>query len=154
MAIAPVPDKPHYKRSEVYKTRQRDYMKRWRSDNKARVSEYMTKWHADHSDHELKYRKLYNANRKWLKRYGLTYATYVEMAAAQNWACAICHFVPSGEGRDRLAVDHDHETGAVRGLLCQHCNRGIGQLHDDPDLLYAASEYLSIHKRPLLRIAS
>lgn len=41
-----------------------------------------------------------------------------------------------------LAVDHDHETGCLRGLLCEGCNRGIGLLRDDPDLLRRAADYI------------
>ena len=55
--------------------------------------------------------------------------------------CAICGNVRSSDGR-ALAVDHDHVTGEVRGLLCNFCNRGIGMFRDNPRLLGRAALYL------------
>lgn len=62
------------------------------------------------------------------------------MMAAQNYACLICK-QPCKSGK-LLAVDHDHKTNRVRGLLCMNCNQGLGKFQDDPDLLVAAAEYL------------
>ncbi len=50
--------------------------------------------------------------------------------------CVIC----GNEGK--LVVDHDHKTGQVRGMLCNHCNRGLGHFRDDPTLLEFAAQYL------------
>lgn len=82
-----------------------------------------------------------------LARFGLTPDQYAEMLAAQNGACAICErperVIDPRSGRVKsLAVDHDHESGAVRGLLCQNCNKGIGNLGDSADILIAAAMYL------------
>lgn len=63
------------------------------------------------------------------RRYGLTIAQYDEMLAAQGGVCAICR-QPETYARlgkiQRLAIDHDHETGMIRGLLCNRCNRRLG----------------------------
>jgi hypothetical protein len=75
------------------------------------------------------------------EKFGLTAEAYGEMLAAQGGACAICRG-PAGGRWDTLCVDHDHNTGAVRGLLCLRCNRAIGLLRDDPALATAVSSYL------------
>jgi hypothetical protein len=64
------------------------------------------------------------------------------MLAAQKGKCAICHYA-FGQKVGDMKVDHDHKTGAVRGLLCDHCNRGLGFMRDNPDLLARASKYVS-----------
>ena len=78
-------------------------------------------------------------------KYGLEWDRYIEMLDDQGNRCAIC-----GRHREEfnkeLVVDHDHETGKVRGLLCYGCNNGIGTLQDDPDVLRKAIEYLEKHK--------
>jgi hypothetical protein len=61
----------------------------------------------------------------------------------QNYVCAICSKPPQ---RRSLDVDHDHATGAIRGLLCEHCNKGLGHFYDNPDLLILASNYLKQFK--------
>lgn len=84
------------------------------------------------------------------KLFGLTMAQYDEMFEAQNGRCAICHELETGRsGRlrtlRRMAVDHDHMTMKIRGLLCHLCNAAIGLLREDPVLFDAAKEYLRIH---------
>jgi hypothetical protein len=61
------------------------------------------------------------------------------MLAAQGGVCAICKAAPAQH------VDHDHETGAVRALLCFNCNGGLGQVKDNPTLLHAAAYYVAFH---------
>lgn len=76
--------------------------------------------------------------------YGITPEQYDEMFAKQGGCCAICGKPPSG-GRSQgkyLSVDHDHSTGAIRALLCEVCNCGIGKFRDNPGLLRRAAEYL------------
>jgi hypothetical protein len=70
-------------------------------------------------------------------RYGLTVEEFRLMVARHEGRCAICTetMVPP-------YIDHDHATGVVRGLLCQHCNSGIGLLKDRPDVLRSAILYL------------
>jgi hypothetical protein len=65
--------------------------------------------------------------------------------AAQGGRCAICGTDTPGTVQRFFAMDHDHETGEMRGLLCYRCNIGIGNLADDPDRLEAAARY---HRHP------
>lgn len=78
-------------------------------------------------------------------RYGLTPIAFDSMATGQGGACAICGELPVGQ-RHRpsagLVVDHNHSTGAVRGLLCVNCNALLGYAHDNQDTLRAAIAYL------------
>ncbi len=81
-----------------------------------------------------------------LKKYGLTLQDYLARLRQQRNRCAICGQHerarrPSGK-RKRLAVDHCHVTGVVRGLLCTHCNHTLGRMGDDPRLLRRAADYL------------
>lgn len=68
------------------------------------------------------------------------------MLIAQEYRCAICSTdKPTGKWKV-FAVDHDHTTGQIRGLLCNECNRGMGLLKDDASLLRSAAEYLECHR--------
>lgn len=72
--------------------------------------------------------------------YGIDAATYAEIFARQGGRCAICRNVPRSV---RFAVDHDHKTGEVRGILCKRCNHDLlGGGHDDVRVLWRAVEYL------------
>lgn len=83
-------------------------------------------------------------------KFGLTDAAYSKMHDAQNGLCAICGnpetTVDTRRGVERkLAVDHCHNGGGVRGLLCLQCNNGIGRFMDNPELLEAAARYIRAH---------
>lgn len=72
-------------------------------------------------------------------KYGIREADFNKMEQDQNGKCAICFKVPE---RGRLVVDHDHNTGKVRGLLCNTCNSGMGKLGDSIENLESAVLYL------------
>lgn len=74
------------------------------------------------------------------KKYGITLEDYTALLSKQRGQCRICGTLKSEWGQ--LAVDHNHDTGAVRGLLCFNCNTSIGKMGDDPKLLRRAAEYL------------
>lgn len=91
-------------------------------------------------------------NARLERNFGITLADYRSMLEKQNYCCAICDkpngtCAYSGETTKELSVDHDHVTGYVRGLLCNDCNRGIGQLGDSAARLRKAAEYLEHYSR-------
>jgi hypothetical protein len=73
--------------------------------------------------------------------YKISLSTYEEMLRDQEGICAICGRGPEDFKR-AFAVDHDHESGAVRGILCPDCNRGLGGFRDNIELVEKALEYL------------
>ncbi len=87
------------------------------------------------------------------KKYGITPEEYDSIVASQGGRCAIFSGALVGDRRGfRPHIDHCHETGRVRGVLCGSCNKGIGLLKDDPAVLAAAFEYLLRHK-PLAEVS-
>lgn len=89
--------------------------------------------------------KEYGRRSRLKKRYGITADQYDQMVIDQEGVCAICKSNTAG-GRglnSRLAVDHNHETGEVRGLLCGMCNQGIGMFKEDTEVMKKAIEYLT-----------
>lgn len=84
------------------------------------------------------------AQREWNLRtnYGIEVADYDRMLRDQGGTCAGCDGLEQDQPRGRLAVDHCHETGVVRGLLCIACNLAIGKLGDSPERLRRLATYL------------
>lgn len=76
---------------------------------------------------------------RYKRDYGITIADYEQIYRDQGGVCKICSKVPTVE---RLHVDHDHDTGAVRGLLCRQCNAALGMLGDSVEIIQNAINYL------------
>ena len=80
--------------------------------------------------------------RKWLmSSYGLSKEEFDAMLKEQNNSCAICG--TTEWGRPSPSIDHCHATGKVRGLLCNNCNRGLGLLKDNTEIIENAIKYLT-----------
>ena len=94
----------------------------------------MRQWYDEHPEQRA-LMQIYQLKR----RYGITFADYYRMLEEQGGGCAICGYRPK---KRRLSVDHDHETGQIRGLLCVSCNRGLPWFSESPELLDRAAEYL------------
>jgi DNA repair exonuclease SbcCD ATPase subunit len=76
------------------------------------------------------------------KKYDITKEQYEMMLTKQNHQCYICGVKHTDKHRKRLFIDHNHENGKIRGLLCQSCNTGLGHFRDNPILLEQAINYL------------
>lgn len=104
------------------------------------------KWHQDNKEYARKYRQeRYDPEKrlkKLLSRYDLTLEEYNTLSQKQNGCCAICGTTKGSKNGGRLVVDHCHESGNIRGLLCHSCNRGLGMFRDKPELLKKALKYL------------
>lgn len=82
-------------------------------------------------------------------KFGITVEEYQEMYDAQKGLCCICRLPETSIWRGKviqLAVDHDHQSGKVRSLLCKNCNVGLGAFKDDIVNMYMAIKYLKEHK--------
>ncbi len=106
-------------------------VKRWQQENKEHL-------HAYRRDYRQR-RKVEERNAYLLRNFGISNDDYDELLKRQGGGCAICGRPPK---KAALHVDHDHETSAVRGLLCVGCNNALGQFKDSTDLLARASSYL------------
>ena len=100
--------------------------KRWYKANKARNKRRSYRWITKNAD-EVRNKRLQN-------KYGITLREYNRMLKRQKGVCALCGQPEKAKTRDgkikALAVDHCHDTGKVRGLLCYKCNRSIGGIGD------------------------
>ncbi len=131
------------------------YNRKWYKDNKDKAKASSRKHYENNKEAQrTRMKELYQKNKidwiaksenaRLLRSYGISREEYNKMLAEQNEVCAIC----KQKDNKRLAVDHCHKTGKVRGLLCAKHNRALGAFNDDPSLLEAAIKYLkSVKKR-------
>jgi hypothetical protein len=80
------------------------------------------------------------------KRYGITQDDYLKILEKQDFKCAVCKTEKPGTSKSNyFDVDHNHETGSVRGLLCRNCNVTLGVLEKKRNLLMKLEAYLILH---------
>ena len=89
---------------------------------------------------ESKQRNGGNRNYHLIRRYGITAEEADDLLDNQGGVCAVCLRIANQDLKKPWHVDH--ERGIIRGILCHHCNTGLGNLRDDPDILKRAIEYL------------
>jgi hypothetical protein len=113
----------------------------WVEQNREKVTAYNIAYMSDYMKTEA-YSE--SKHRSRIKRYQITDADFNAMWEAQDGCCAICKvkLQPRGRSKHSAAIDHNHKTSVVRGILCRGCNHGIGSLGDSPSVLIAAARYL------------
>lgn len=117
-----------------------DKVKEINNKNKVKRKEYYSQ-----PDVKLKYRKA------WVERtFNIPYSEYERMYDEQGGVCAVCKQPETSVKNEHLSIDHCHDTGIVRGLLCNNCNRGIGLLKDSYEVLKNAVDYLFNFKESIL----
>lgn len=126
--------------------------KMWEEKNKEAVRKRKRIYY----ESRLEFHKAYERNRQYQKLYGIAISDYDKMLAAQNGRCAICGTTNAGKetktGKRFFAVDHCHETGKIRGLLCVACNTRLGYLTWFEKNKEAVASYLS--PKPHLKVVA
>jgi hypothetical protein len=112
-------------------------------------------WEERNPDHRAQYARSNSgrAHGQFIQRtYGLHPAQYGAMSEGQGGVCAICD-AECSRGH-RLSVDHDHETGVVRGLLCARCNLCLGRMEESSELLRKMADYIEAGGTPAFDIVT
>jgi hypothetical protein len=96
-----------------------EYAKQWRKDHAEHIQQKNTAWRVANPN--------YNRDYNMFRQYGLTKEDYDELLISQDYRCNICgKTIEEARQRRPLSVDHNHDTGQVRGLLCRNCNSCLG----------------------------
>lgn len=122
---------------------QKIYRDNYNKINAEKHSLYMKEHYVTKKDQYAAYREKHRERQRGysLKRnYGISLAQYDAMLEAQDGRCFICSCKPRSK---RLAVDHNHKTKEVRGLLCSRCNKALGVFHDKAEIVERALNYLT-----------
>lgn len=135
--------KPLYKKSKEGKENnikeyQQKYYQTYKVSKKENLKEYRQMYYKNNKE----FLTQCNYIRSLKREYNITPEEYNTLFINQKGCCAICGRHQS-ELKQKLFVDHDHNTNAVRGLLCIKCNFALGYMNDDTALLESAIKYLN-----------
>lgn len=113
------------------------YLKEYRKKNLAKLKQNQKNYYHNHKEERSKIQRFHNA----FQKYGITEGEYNEILKKQNGCCAVCK-KPQKDFSKSFAIDHDHKTGKIRGLLCHGCNVILGFSKEDTKILKNAIKYL------------
>lgn len=135
--------KEHYERNKHWKNKDPTILKKRKEYNK-KIADKKAKYDKDYfTKPENKKRIKHHARVSQYKKLGITIEDYNNMLKKQKNKCGICRAkIHENSYKKLFDVDHNHNTGKVRGLLCNHCNRGLGYLKDNKSYLKNAIKYL------------
>jgi hypothetical protein len=112
----------------------------WRRRNKERHAESVRKWQKANPD-RMKLRR----RKDVFNKYGITAETFDSLLKTQGGKCAICQTESPGGKHNQWHIDHCHNSGMLRGILCNACNCGLGRFKDSADLVEKAATYLRVN---------
>ncbi len=120
----------------------KSYQKQWKAKNVESVKAYQAEYHSEYRQRDEVQHAYWERNLK--RNYRMTPDRFNALWHQQEGKCLICtvDMLPRGRKNRSVAVDHNHATGEIRGLLCRCCNRAIGLLQDSPEILRSAADYL------------
>lgn len=124
---------------EYYSSKKERYSKLNPEERSRKAAEQAKARRAKYTPEELKEQQYFRHTKH---KYSVTEEMFYEMLEDQGHSCKICHCTID---RTNINIDHNHETGEVRALLCYNCNTLLGKANDSPKLLKAAFEYLETH---------
>ena len=136
------------------------YQATWRNANRDKVREVGQRYARANLTKIMEKNRHYRKRRPdlvrkwWLKaKWGLTPEQYESILAIQGGGCGICKATPNGNGRAKwLYIDHDHESGFIRGLLCARCNIALNRMVLNTQWIKAAKEYCEMAERRIAKV--
>jgi hypothetical protein len=124
--------------AEPFEERNKRYQKKHRDKNKERRARQLREWRSKSPEKRYEYNRDY----AYRSKYGMRFSEAQALLDSQDGKCLICKDAIKLGGTGGPGVDHDHTTGAVRGVLCKSCNLGLGCFRDNEALLLSAIAYL------------
>src|ERR1017187_7032506 len=128
-----------YAEDAAYRARVNEIGAKYRTCNKEKISVINKVWRDAHPG--------WNKKAQLKRNYGLTVEEFDAMLLAQGNKCEVCGEVFTKVNSGGPKVDHDHDTGKVRSLLCHGCNTALGLLKEDPNRMIALASYITKHKK-------
>lgn len=141
---------------DIKKQRQREASRRYAQSEKGKANQARRRQTESYKDMQARWRESGGSAREYIrnkdrytdyeyrKKYGITLAEYYEMLEDQAYKCYICG-VGQDEVTKKLSVDHHHDTGKVRKLLCVSCNTALGHVKENIDIMKKMIDYVEEH---------
>lgn len=133
----------HDGRTSKCKKCRNTYNRRYCKDNpdmKKKHNDLRKEWRKEYYAKPKNKMKLRNSH--LMSQFNLTHDDYEQMLKSQEGVCAICKRHRVATNKEYMAIDHCHDTGDIRGILCNWCNRGLGVFEDNVEFLENAIKYL------------